>query len=73
MTHNIVIWEAFQRLGTCRPQGFNQPGKIPWTAMNEYATRYEIEGADFDRLVHLVEVLDKVWLTHHAPKGKNGR
>jgi hypothetical protein len=71
-THNTLIWEAFQKLNTCRSQGLQGNGPIPWTAINEYAIRKGIYGHKFDRFEHLLEVMDGVFLSFEATKRRTG-
>lgn len=66
----IPVWEAYQKLATCRAPGFSGVSRIPWTAVDAYANRKEICGYHFDRLEHLIEVLDGVYLAHSAESGK---
>lgn len=58
----IPVWEAYQKLSTCRYPGFSGTSRIPWTAIDAYARRRDIDGWRFDRLEHLIEVLDGVYL-----------
>ena len=50
-------WKAFWELSTCRAIGMGE-GPIPWTAMHEYAQRYDVLGDDFDRFVLVVKAVD---------------
>jgi len=65
------VWNAYQSLSTCRNIGFGAAGPIPWTAINDYAYRHDIYGDEFDRLVHLVGVLDRLYLSSEAEKRNN--
>ena len=43
-------------------------GEIPWTAVNEWALRHEIEGDDFTFLKRAIKALDHVYLEDLAAK-----
>lgn len=48
-------------------------GPIPWTAIDRYAARHDIQGADeFERFVRLIRALDQVYMKHVAEKSKAG-
>lgn len=70
----VHIWEAFQRLGTCRNSvGMTGLGPIPWTAIDQYAQRYGYEGFQYDELVHHIEVLDGIYLEHQPSSDTKGK
>lgn len=52
---------AFRDLSSCRPvDGFSGTiGRIPWTAVNEYAKRYPFFNKDFETFSAYVSVLDE--------------
>jgi hypothetical protein len=52
---------AFEELSTCRPPGMTV-GRIPWTAIHEYATAQGI--ADPERFHHLIRAMDRAALEH---------
>lgn len=66
----MFAYTAFQELNTTRSIGFGI-GAIPWTAINDYASRYGVTGIDlFDAFTLFVRALDDAWLEHVAkPKG----
>jgi len=74
--HLVFVWEAFWELSTCRPVGMTT-GSIPWTAINEYAVRYEVNSPDeFDRFVKLLYAMDESFFNlmeqqRNAQKSKN--
>lgn len=70
--HLVHLWEAFQRLATCRPLTMGGPGPIPWTAVDQYAVRYRYVGYQYDELIHFVEFLDGVYLQSQVSAGKGG-
>ena len=49
-------------LNTDRTQSMSAVGNIPWTAINAYASRYGIEGEDFDRFEYLLSRMDTAYL-----------
>jgi hypothetical protein len=51
-------WEAFHDLSSCRVMG----GAIPWSALDRWAEREEVEGDDFRRLSRLVSAMDAEYL-----------
>jgi len=65
----LVFWE----LATCRSTGMGGEGPIPWTAINDFAIRYNIVGHEFERLVLILKSLDVVYLgqRHKASTRKN--
>lgn len=53
--------EAFDRLNTCRPIGFDI-GPIPWTAIEHYARSRGLD-REMTRLLHAVIIrLDRDWV-----------
>jgi len=52
---------AFWRLHSCRPQAWSGVAWIPWTAIERYASRYDIKGTDFYRFVHYMEMMDSAY------------
>ena len=56
-------FEAFTELSTCRQSGMSM-GPIPWSAVNEYAKRYNYSGEGFDYLVRMVRALDDTFLAY---------
>lgn len=39
---------------------FNQRGSIPFTAIDAYARRYDIDGDEFDRLLYFIRIIEGV-------------
>lgn len=56
--------DAFRELSTSRPSGFSA-GSIPFTAMSEYFTIYDIDG-DFDEFAYIIRRIDNVYLELEA-------
>lgn len=55
----MPLWEAFWDLDTCRAYGFGVIGRIPWTAINDYAQRHSVESPEFDYLVGVIQSIDE--------------
>lgn len=47
-----------------------RPGRIPFSAIDRYADRYEIDGEAFDLLVELVSRLDSEFMKWDAEKAR---
>lgn len=45
-------------------------GPIPWTAINDYALRYGIEGEAFEEFVFMIRVIDDVYIETASKKDK---
>ena len=61
-------YDAFGELSTTRQSGFNL-GPIPFTAIVEYFTIYNIDG-DFDEFASIIRRMDKVYLDLNADEMK---
>lgn len=66
----MFVWEAFAVLSDDRPLGFAAPGRIPWSAMDRFARRHDIEGPDFDDFVVLIRALDSAWIEEMRRRSK---
>ena len=62
----LFYLHAFIALCSCRIMGFGSFGAIPWTAMNDYCTRYNV--LDFDLFIQIIRNLDAHWLERQAIK-----
>ena len=49
-------------LGSDRPPGMAGPTAIPFAAVDRYATRFDIEGEDFDEFYRFIRHCDAVYL-----------
>lgn len=49
--------------------GFGE-GPIPWSAMDRYARRYNIEDEEFDRLVYIIKYVDSELMQYRQKKNK---
>jgi len=48
----------------CRAMGYSV-GYIPWTAINDWATRYGVVDAEEFSILHrMVQALDTLWVEH---------
>ena len=45
-------------------------GPIPWTAINDWALRYGINGEDFERLVTIIKKMDVAYIEYRSKKHK---
>lgn len=45
-------------------------GPIPWTAVNSYAQRYEMDEEEFEDLLYHVRALDNAILKRESDKAK---
>lgn len=69
-------WRAFTDLSADRDIGMAE-GHIPWTAMNQWALRYDIWGYEFERLVLILKKVDTAYMEkrhsqHKKTIGKGG-
>lgn len=60
---------AFMDLSSCRQIGFDV-GPIPFTAVSEYASRYDITGEQFHVFWALIKQMDAAYLKHRADSRK---
>lgn len=65
MTMTVNIIEAGMS-GAPITKTLPQPGRIPFGAIDRYARRYGIEGEAFDRLVTLIDPMDREYLAWEA-------
>lgn len=63
-------FEAFIALSSCRTHGMSSLSSIPWTAINDYAVRFGIEGQQFERLVAYIGAMDDHFLKVMRKKAK---
>lgn len=59
-----LYWNAFWELDGDRSIGMGF-GRIPWTAIAEYAMAHEYDPDQTDRLFRFVRVLDEAYLKYH--------
>ena len=65
-------YQAFVYLDTCRAIGMG-PGRIPWTAMNEYAREQDLDQETRERLFYLIKSMDDAYLDHMDKKRTRDR
>lgn len=70
--HLVCYSEAFADLSTDRPLGaMGGAGPIPWSAIDRYAARHEIDDLDeFDRFRRMIRAQDRAYLDHVAEEAK---
>jgi len=62
-------FRAFTTLSSCRPIGFEE-GRIPWTAVHQYAQFKELSSQEERELWEIVAALDLCYLKARADKAK---
>lgn len=62
-------WRAFWECSTDRDIGMAE-GPIPWSSMDRWALRHEIEGDDFDRMVLILKAMDAAYIEHRTKSHK---
>lgn len=72
--HLAFVSNAFSELSSDRPLGaLGGVGPIPWSSLERYAARFEIEDLDeFERFARLIRAQDRVYLADMAEKQKKG-
>lgn len=70
--HLAFYSDAFSELDTDRQFGaLGGAGRIPWSAIDRYAARHEIDDPDdFDRLRRMIRAQDRAYLDHMAEEAK---
>ena len=61
--------EAYLDLSSDKDVGMGE-GPIPWSAINAYATRYDIVDEEFERLAAMIRTVDSEILNHKQKKHK---
>jgi hypothetical protein len=69
MPGSSFYYNAFLTLSSCRSMGMME-GRIPWTAVDAYARRYDLDDDDTDCLWTLVCSMDSVYLKHQQKRAK---
>jgi hypothetical protein len=62
-------FNAFLDLTSDRAIGMAE-GPIYWTSIRSYADRFNLDGFEFDRFVHLVRALDSEYLDYRSKSMK---
>lgn len=63
------FYDAFTDLSSTRPVGMGV-GHIPWTAIDRWAVRNEVDGEDFDDLVYMMREMDAEFFDLQDKKAK---
>lgn len=69
---NMFYLQAFFDLDTERYQGFNGPGRIPWSAMVAYAKHYGLFSYEVDDFVQIIKAVDAANSKWHSEQVDNG-
>ena len=64
---DLFYWNAYWVLSTDRPPG-GGVSSIPFLAVDRYAARYNVTGADFDDLLEVVLAMDSIFVTEHSKR-----
>ncbi len=65
-----AVLTAFSRLSRDRAVGFAM-GPLPWSSIDRYAARHEIDGDELDRLSFLLMRMDGAYLKFVAERSKS--
>ncbi len=65
------FYVAFLELSSCRQIGMEE-GPIPWTAIDTYCFRFELESEMRDDMFHFVRSLDNEYLRFRKSKSGKG-
>lgn len=57
-----LYYEAFLDLCNSRSMGYMSPGSIPFSEVDTWARRYDIEGEEFELLQLFIRRLDGVYI-----------
>jgi hypothetical protein len=63
------VFQAFRQLDADRASipeglGLSVPGRIPFSAVDRWARRYDVAGFAFDVLLRLIDDMDSAYLAH---------
>lgn len=61
--------DAFWDLNSTRTSGWGL-GPVPWSAINDFASTFELDEFQRDDLHYYVRVLDNAYIEHYSKKGK---
>lgn len=64
-----LFWVAFMELSSCRSSAMGL-GRIPWTAIKDWALAYELDEEQADDLFHAILAMDSAYLDHESKKDK---
>jgi len=63
------VLDAFFELSTCRPITATSVAMIPWTAIDQYASRHGFDGEDLTHFVEAIRKLDVAYFEDKKGKG----
>lgn len=63
-----IYFQAYTELATCRLQS----GNIPWTAVNAWAIRYELDDEQAFNLLTYIPAMNEVWHMYQDKKNREG-
>lgn len=66
----MFYFNAYQELATCRN---HEGGRIPWTAINQYAKFYRLSVDEAEDLLSIITMLDVMVLADEADNGKSDK
>jgi hypothetical protein len=71
---HAFYWHVWHSLRYDRPYAGADGAEYPiyWTAIDRYATRYGIDGEDFDRLVRFVSEIDTAFINMRRSQASTG-
>lgn len=64
-------WDAFSVLTTTRQIGQGVMGPIPWDKIMDYASKYDLDEEQGERMVAYIRAMDTVYLDHFHKKLKD--
>lgn len=67
-----LYYNAFQDLSSCRAIGMSL-GPIPWTALDQFCERYEIDGDQREDFFYHVSTLDEAYRGHLEKQAEKRR
>jgi hypothetical protein len=65
-------YSAFGKLTTCRQIGMGI-GPIPWTAINEFCVKHQLNSDDQDDFEYLIEQMDDAYVQHMNKKAERDK
>lgn len=61
------VWKAFWGLSSDRQVGMSL-GPIPWSSINAYGLRMDLDLDEFEKFEGLIRAMDGAYLDHHNKK-----
>ena len=58
---SLFYWGAFHDLDTDRRPSMSSLAPIPWSAINSYALRYDLEGWRFQEFEQIIKAMDSFY------------